>query len=59
MTLEDYVDFLEIQVNPAFVERVKDWPVDTKLYVYLHNIQLAHMTEFKRLLLEMKDERKI
>jgi hypothetical protein len=56
MTLEDYVDFLEIQVAPAFVERVKDWPVDTKLYVYLHNIQLAHMAEFKRLLLEMKNE---
>jgi len=52
MTLEDYVDFLEMQVNPAFVEKVKTWPVDTKLYVYLHTIQLAHMTEFKRLLEE-------
>jgi hypothetical protein len=52
MTLEDYVDFLEMQVNPAFVEKVKTWPVDTKLYVYLHTIQLAHMTEFKRLLKE-------
>lgn len=56
MTLEDYVDFLEMQVTPAFVERVKDWPVDTKLYVYLHNIQLAHMAEFKQLLTEMKNE---
>ncbi len=54
MALEDYVDFLEMQVTPAFVERVKDWPVDTKLYVYLHNIQLAHMAEFKSLLIEMK-----
>lgn len=54
MTLEDYVDFLEIQVNPAVAERIKDWPADTKLYVYLHNIQLAHMAEFKKLLLEMK-----
>jgi hypothetical protein len=59
MTLEDYVEFLEIQVAPAFVERVKDWPVDTKLYVYLHNIQLSHMAEFKRLLLEIKNERRI
>ena len=57
MNLEDYVDFLEIQVNPAFVERVKDWPVDTKLYVYLHNIQLAHMSEFKQLLLEIKNNK--
>ena len=56
MTLEDYVDFLEMQVNPVFVEKVKSWPADTKLYVYLHNIQLAHMAEFKRLLQESKSE---
>ena len=54
MTLEDYVDFLELQVNPVFVEKVKNWPADTKLYVYLHTIQLAHMAEFKRLLEESR-----
>ena len=56
MTLEDYVEFLELQVNPAFVERVKYWPADTKLYVYLHTIQLAHMAEFKRMLEESKSD---
>lgn len=56
MTLEDYVDFLEMQVNLVFVEKVKSWPADTKLYVYLHTIQLAHMAEFKQLLQEIRSE---
>jgi hypothetical protein len=57
MTLEDYVELLEMQANPALVEKIKDWPVDTKLYVYLHNIQLAHMTELKQILLDIKNDK--
>jgi hypothetical protein len=57
MTLEDYVDLLEMQANPGLVEKIKDWPVDTKLYVYLHNIQLTHMTEFKQILLDIKNDK--
>jgi hypothetical protein len=54
MTLEEYVWMLESQVDPELVRQIQDWSNDTKLYMYLHNIQLAHMAEFKRLLLEMK-----
>lgn len=56
MTLDEYVQLLETQVDPEFVEQVKDWTADTKLYVYLHNIQLAHMAEYKKLLSELKNE---
>ena len=56
MTLDEYVQLLETQVDPKFVEQVKDWTADTKLYVYLHNIQLAHMAEYKKLLSELKNE---
>ena len=59
MTLEEYVWMLESQVDPDLVRQIQDWSDDTKLYMYLHNIQLAHMAEFKRLLLEMKNERRI
>lgn len=45
--MDEYVKELETQVDPTFVEKVKDWPVETKLYMYLHNIQLAMMKEFK------------
>lgn len=47
MEMNDYVKELEAQVDPTFVEKIKDWPVETKLYMYLHNIQLAMMKEFK------------
>ena len=57
MTLEEYVWMLESQVDPELVRQVQDWSDDTKLYVYLHNIQLAHMAEYKKLLLELKNER--
>ena len=58
MTLEDYVKSLEPQVNPDLVWEIREWSYDSKLYMYLHNIQLAHMAEFKKMLLEMKDARK-
>jgi hypothetical protein len=47
MQMNEYVKELENQVDPTFVEKIKDWPVETKLYMYLHNIQLAMMKEFK------------
>jgi hypothetical protein len=59
MTLEEYVWMLESQVDPELVRQIQDWSDDTKLYMYLHNIQLDHMAEFKHLLMEMKNERRI
>lgn len=55
MTLEDYVKSLEPQVDPTLVREIRDWSYDSKLYMYLHNIQLAYMAEFKQLLLENKN----
>lgn len=46
MTIDEYVAELESQVDPEFVNKVKDWPADTKLYMYLHNIQLGYMAKF-------------
>lgn len=54
MNLKDYVKSLEPQVDSNLVWEIREWCDDNKLYVYLHNIQLAHMEEFKELLLEMK-----
>ena len=56
MLLEEYVCMLESQVDSELVRQIQDWSDDTKLYMYLHNIQLAHMVEFKRVLLELKNE---
>ena len=56
MNLEQYVKSLEPQVDPELVRQIQEWSDDTKLYMYLHNIQLAYMAEFKQLLLKMKNE---
>ena len=56
MNLEQYVKSLEPQVDPNLVWEIREWTYDNKLYMYLHNIQLAYMAEFKQLLLEMKNE---
>jgi hypothetical protein len=53
MTLDEYVLSLEKDVDIKLVECIKDWPNDTKLYMYLHNIQLDKMMKFEKLLLEM------
>ena len=53
----DYIKELETQVDPNFVKRVRGWAPETKLYMYLHHIQLAHMEEFKKLLKEHNDQR--
>jgi hypothetical protein len=55
MNVEQYVTQLESQVDPSFVEDIKDWPTDTKLYMYLHNIQLAHMREYMAIAIQIKD----
>lgn len=47
MNMTEYVNSLERSVDPALVENIKDWPVDTKLYMYLHNIQLSYMAEYR------------
>ena len=52
MTQEEYVYELEKQVDPALLQKFLDWPTDTKLYMYLHHIQLAHMARFENLLKE-------
>jgi hypothetical protein len=50
MSVEEYVNELELQLDPATVEKFSEWPVDTKLYMYIHHLQLAYMADFKKLL---------
>ena len=52
MTQEEYIQELASQVDPALVEKFRDWPDETRLYMYIHNIQLAHMARFERMLKE-------
>lgn len=52
MNMEEYVASLESQVDPTLVEDIKDWATETKLYMYLHNIQLGYMREYRQLLLK-------
>ena len=52
MTQEEYVYELEKQVDPDLLQKFIDWPIETKLYMYIHNIQLAHMARFEQLLKE-------
>jgi len=47
---QDYLKELELVVNPAIVERFKDWPTETKLYMYLHHFQIDMMGKFTELL---------
>lgn len=47
MTVDEYVKSLEPHVDAQLVYSIEDWPVDTKLYMYLHNIQLAYMAEYR------------
>ena len=46
MTVEEYVKELEVQLESDVIEKFKDWPVDTKLYMYLHHIQLQYMADY-------------
>lgn len=47
---------LAVEVNPELLELTKSWPDEAKMYIYLHTIQLAKMDEFKKILLEMKND---
>ena len=53
MTQDEYLRELASQVDPALVEKFRDWPDETRMYMYIHNIQLAHMAEFKKQLAEL------
>ena len=54
MTIEEYVEFLKPLVPSYFVENTKDWSASDKIYIFLHNIQLEKMEEFKESLEELK-----
>jgi hypothetical protein len=57
MNIEEYVEQLEEQVPAWVAGRFATWPLETRLYMYLHHLQLARMDEFRQLLLELKNER--
>lgn len=44
--MEEYVSQLESISDPELVSQITEWPLETKLYMYLHNIQLSYMTIF-------------
>jgi hypothetical protein len=50
MRIEDYVVDLEGKVPGWVVTEFGSWPVETRLYMYLHHLQLARMDEFLALL---------
>jgi hypothetical protein len=52
MTQEEYVYELEKQMDSDLLQKFRDWPTETKLYMYIHHIQLAHMARFEHLLKE-------
>ena len=57
MSIEEYTETLEEQVPSWVISAFGSWPVETRLYMYLHHLQLARMDEFKQLLLELNNER--
>jgi hypothetical protein len=50
MSIEEYVAQLEETVPGWVVSAFGSWPVETRLYMYLHHLQLARMDEFLALL---------
>lgn len=52
MTQDEYLQELASQVDPALIEKFRDWPAETRMYMYIHNIQLAHMARFEHMLKE-------
>jgi hypothetical protein len=50
MSIEEYAETLEEQVPSWVVSAFGAWPVETRLYMYLHHLQLARMDEFLALL---------
>lgn len=56
MNMQEYVAELE-KVCPAdVVEDIKDWPVETKLYMYLHSIQISYMHAFMEKIEKLVDK---
>lgn len=47
---KEYLKEMELVVNPAIVEKFKDWPTETKLYMYLHHFQIEAMSKYMELL---------
>lgn len=56
MTINEYIKFLEPQVDPVTIYNVQDWNDSDKLYIYLHTIQLANMDKFHKLLQQHVDK---
>ena len=54
MSIEEYAEKLEEQVPSWVVSTFGSWPVETRLYMYLHHLQLARMDEFKQSLSDLK-----
>lgn len=54
MTPERYTEILEESVPSWMVSAFGSWPVEMRLYMYLHHLQLAQMEEFKQSLLDLK-----
>jgi hypothetical protein len=50
MSVDEYVAQLEEKVPDWVVTEFGSWPVETRLYMYLHHMQLARMDEFLALL---------
>ena len=48
MSIEEYAEKLEEQVPSWVVSTFGSGPVETRLYMYLHHLQLARMDEFVR-----------
>jgi hypothetical protein len=50
MSIEEYTETLEEQVPSWVISAFGSWPAETRLYMYLHHLQLARMDEFVALL---------
>jgi len=42
----EYIKELEQIINPSIIEKFKDWPTETKLYMYLHHLQIDMMAKY-------------
>lgn len=43
---KDYIKELENVINPAIKEKFMDWPTESKLYMYLHHLQIDMMAKY-------------
>lgn len=50
MTMDEYVAELESKADHKLVALIRDWPTETKLYMYLHHAQLAYMAAFMQVI---------